>query len=163
MAYADDLLDLAKVLAKMEPANQATLRRAVSTAYYALFHLLISAASLNWARIELRSALSRIFEHGKMKNASKRAVDDLNAYFKGHPADTPERSVNGNLLTIANTFIQAQQRRNDADYDTSKEWTRVDVSTQIASVSAAFDSWNIIRDEPVAQAYLVSLLGKQGN
>ena len=49
MAYADDLLELAKHLANLEPVNprQACMRRAVSTAYYALFHLLISP--LNWA------------------------------------------------------------------------------------------------------------------
>ncbi len=39
MAYAEDLLELARHLA-LEPtgARQACLRRAVSTAYYALFH-----------------------------------------------------------------------------------------------------------------------------
>jgi hypothetical protein len=33
------------------------------------------------------------------------------------------------------------------------------VDTQIASVNEAFKTWNIIRDEAAAQAYLVSLLG----
>ena len=41
----------------------------------------------------------------------------------------------------------------------AKEWTPVEVDTQIASVNEAFKTWNIIRDEAVAQAYLVSLLG----
>lgn len=42
MAYADDLLELARHLANLDAgsARQASLRRAVSTAYYALFHLL---------------------------------------------------------------------------------------------------------------------------
>jgi hypothetical protein len=40
-----------------------------------------------------------------------------------------------------------------------KEWTPVEVATQIASVGEAFKTWIIIRDEAVAQAYLVSLLG----
>src|SRR5882672_11672305 len=72
MAYADDLLELAGHLANLELTNsrQASLRRAVSTAYHALFHLLISEATLNWGRPELRSELGRIFEHGRMKNAS---------------------------------------------------------------------------------------------
>ena len=58
MAFADDLLDLSKQLANLEPENprQASLRRAVSTAYYALFHLLISEATRNWKRAEHRSA-----------------------------------------------------------------------------------------------------------
>ena len=53
-----------------EEPRQAGLRRAVSTAYYSLFHLLISEATSNWSRAEQRPALGRIFEHGKMKNAS---------------------------------------------------------------------------------------------
>jgi hypothetical protein len=54
-----------------------------------------------------------------------------------------------------------QQERNYADYDTGKEWTQTDVVNRIDAVSAAFESWKAIREEPVAQAYLVSLLGKQ--
>jgi hypothetical protein len=40
----------------------------------------------------------------------------------------------------------------------AKEWTPVEVDAQIASVNEAFQAWNIIRDEAVAQAFLVSLL-----
>jgi len=51
MAFADDLLEQAYHLARRERKNptQASLRRAVSTAYYALFHLLIDEAVGNWA------------------------------------------------------------------------------------------------------------------
>lgn len=44
----------------------------------------------------------------------------------------------------------------------AKEWTQVEVATQIASVDEAFRAWNQIRDEAIAQAYLVSLLGSRG-
>ncbi len=46
MAYPDDLLEQAQHLAQREPKRpkQASLRRAISSAYYALFHLLISEA-----------------------------------------------------------------------------------------------------------------------
>jgi uncharacterized protein (UPF0332 family) len=52
MAFADDLLDIAQHLAGLpaEISKQASLRRAVSTAYYSLFHLLISDAAATWAR-----------------------------------------------------------------------------------------------------------------
>jgi len=51
MSFADDLLEQSYDLAHKEPANpkQASLRRAVSTAYYALFHLLIDEAVSKWA------------------------------------------------------------------------------------------------------------------
>ncbi len=43
MAFADDLLEQAYHLASLETGDpkQSSLRRAVSTAYYALFHLRI--------------------------------------------------------------------------------------------------------------------------
>src|SRR6266849_6951359 len=119
MAYADDLLELAKHLANLEPANprQACRRRAVSTAYYALFHLLISEATLNWGRPELRSELGRVFEHGKMKNASVEKRSSLNADFGRNPAPTEEPGISRHLYTVANTFIRVPQKRNEADYD----------------------------------------------
>jgi uncharacterized protein (UPF0332 family) len=48
-SFADDLLQQAYHLARKERLNprQASLRRAVSTAYYALFHLLIDEATAN--------------------------------------------------------------------------------------------------------------------
>jgi hypothetical protein len=67
MSLPDELLALAGHLANldMEAHRQASLRRAVSTAYYALFHLLVSETTLNWSRDETRSALGRLFEHRK--------------------------------------------------------------------------------------------------
>jgi len=161
MAFPEDLLELALDLADLHPESphQASLRRAVSTAYYALFHLLISEATANWARPELRSVLGRCFDHGPMKTASETKVSQINTALKDNSSESPEKTVALHLRTVANAFIQAQQRRNDADYNTAKEWTPVEVYTQIASVNEAFRAWKIIRDEPVAQAYLVSLLG----
>jgi uncharacterized protein (UPF0332 family) len=160
MAFPDDLLELAQDLANMhrEGPHQAGLRRAVSTAYYALFHLLISDATANWARPELRATLGRCFDHGPMKKASEK-VSGINATFKDIPPKDAEEAAAIHLRTVASAFIQAQQRRNDADYNMAKEWTPVEVHTQIDSVNEAFTAWNRIRDEAIAQAYLVSLLG----
>jgi hypothetical protein len=56
--------------------------------------------------------------------------------------------------------VQVFQERNDADYETSKEWDQTNVLRQIDAVSAAFKSWEAIKDAPVAQAFLFSLLAK---
>ena len=45
--------------------------------------------------------------------------------------------------------------------DAKTEWDQINVVDQIDAISAAFESWKAIRDEPVAQAYLVSLIGKR--
>jgi hypothetical protein len=75
MAFAEDLLKRAFLLLNKEPKTptQASLRRSVSTAYYALFHLLIQDASVNWSRLDTRDYLARAFEHKTMKEASTRA------------------------------------------------------------------------------------------
>jgi hypothetical protein len=62
MAFADDLLG-------GKNPKQSSLRRAVSPAYYALFHLLIADFVLNWKRPDQRERLGRMFEHNKMKQA----------------------------------------------------------------------------------------------
>jgi len=61
MPFAEDLLEQAKHLANREPKRpeQASLRRAVSTAYYALFHLLVSEATLNWKIVDQRPLLAK--------------------------------------------------------------------------------------------------------
>lgn len=41
MAYHDDLLAHSLALVHTQPQSELTLRRAVSSAYYAVFHLLI--------------------------------------------------------------------------------------------------------------------------
>ena len=43
---------------ELEKKTEATLRRALSTAYYALFHLLIESAGNNWP--EPNAAKSRV-------------------------------------------------------------------------------------------------------
>ena len=96
-----------------------------------------------------------------MKTASETKVSQINTIFKDDLPEGAEKAVAIHLRTVANAFIQAQQRRNDADYNMAKEWTPVEVETQIASVNEAFKTWSIIRDEAVAQAYLVSLLGSR--
>src|SRR6266850_5614337 len=73
MGIAHDLLQQADHLASYEGANpsQASLRRAVSTAYYAFFHLLTEDAALRWSGAsEARTGMERAFQHGPMKNIS---------------------------------------------------------------------------------------------
>ena len=161
MSFPEDLLELAQELAGLHPEtpHQASLRRAVSTAYYAIFHLLIAEATANWSRPELRTILGRCFDHGPMKTASETKVSQINKELEDNPADGPKKAVANHLRTVAKVFIQAQQRRNDADYNMAREWTPVEAYAQIASVREAFRSWHAVRDEAAAQAYLVSLLG----
>jgi hypothetical protein len=123
MAFPDDLLQLARDIADLHPenTNQASLRRAVSTAYCALFHLLIEEATANWARPELRASLGRCFDHGPMKSASEARISQINADFKKNRPEGENRSTAIHLGYVAHALIWAQQHRNDADYNVAKE------------------------------------------
>ena len=75
MAYHDDLLAHALVLVHTEPQSELLLRRAVSAAYYAVFHLLIFEATEHWDNSGLRTTLGRAYDHGLMKTTSNRILD----------------------------------------------------------------------------------------
>jgi hypothetical protein len=72
MAIAEELLELAQATLANQHSGEAALRRASSTAYYAMFHLLIGEATANWAAFQWRPLLGRVFEHGKMKSACEK-------------------------------------------------------------------------------------------
>lgn len=155
MAYHDDLLDQAFDLIHRNPAapKQADLRRGVSTAYYALFHLLIRETTVNWNRESSRDALGRMFDHRPMKKASKRVVDSATSPFVGEDPRFVQK-----LRTVAKAFVQLQDKRHLADYDNSKFWTWVEAFGEVATVMKAFEIWPSIASENIVQEYLVSLL-----
>jgi hypothetical protein len=151
MAYHDDLLQLASDLIDKDRATQAELRRAVSTAYYALFHLLISETTLNWNRESSRNALGRMFDHGMMKRVSDRVAKKTP--YAGQDAD----GISG-LRLVAKLFVELQDLRRTADYGNGTFWTPLDTIVPIAGAKSAFDVWNQIKHTDIAQEYLVSLL-----
>lgn len=160
MAYPEDLLVFARQMAELYPtdAHQPSLRRAVSTAYYALFHLLISDAVAPCADPQFRAALARVFEHGLMKSASDTKVSEINSLFDPKPPGEPERTIKFHLHNVAETFSQAQHNRLEADYNLVREWQPGQVSLLIEGVEDAFTSWNIVRHEQAAKDYLLSML-----
>ena len=152
MAFAEDLLEQAYPLARRERTKprQASLRRAISTAYYALFHLLIREAAGNWKGIDRRARLARSFEHGKMRRAS-----DGVAHLK-FPGQN-ERTVT-DLKALAHSFAGLQEARHTADYDASRKWSRTEALRMIEQADTAFGIWRAIQNEAIAQGYLLSLL-----
>ena len=160
MANPESLLELAQDIADLHPgeSHQPSLRRALSTAYYALFHLLIDEATSNWRQPELRAILGRVFDHGPMKQAADKKVAELNVYFQKAPSEGTERTLAYHLYLVAETFAQAQYHRNEADYNMARTWDRTEVLLHINGLAEAFKSWELVREEPSAQAFLVSML-----
>jgi len=105
----DDLLDIAKHLALLDERKprQTSLRRAISSAYYALFHALAALCadelvghSKPW---DLYTPIYRTLDHGRAKDVMKRLLT----------------ASSGDIAIIGQTFILLQERRHTADYDPS--------------------------------------------
>ena len=165
MAYHDDLTEHAILLSELdlpqapnEPDSprQVHLRRAVSAAYYALFHLLTSEAAENWKIERLRGRFARVFQHGTMKNSCG-AIKS-----KHFPSDVGLVPIFDSLKLVADSFIALQQLRHSADYDTSRNWSRTEVWEAIAQAQDAMTEWGTIRNQAMAQDFLIELMGGRG-
>jgi uncharacterized protein (UPF0332 family) len=158
MAFADELLSQAHGLATMDTGTpvQANLRRSISSAYYAVFHLLISEAvqSLFPQMPELGDRVSRAFSHSEMKKvctkfAQTRPPDDV--------ATLLPEGVSDRLRNIAKAFSSLQQARHDADYDTGLKLSRDEALSFIADAHFVFEDWQRIRNTDEATVFLAAL------
>jgi hypothetical protein len=162
MSYHADLLHQAQSLATREPRRprQASLRRAVSASYYALFHLLIEAAThrllAGRQREHLRIILGRAFMHSKMKaTAASFASGSVSRKLKPALGTLP---VQPELSNVANAFVDLQQARHEADYDLSRRFTRQETMDLVTQSSDAFRDWQTVRGSTQADVFLVGLL-----
>jgi hypothetical protein len=166
VAFHHDLLEQAEHLVRREHQRpkQASLRRGISAAYYALFHLLVAegASLLSPPRPPaLRLLIQRAFNHGDMRTVCRDFVQADAAAGRGHisttraplnfPLDPP-------LVQVLDAFVGLQEARHQADYDPTKTWSRLAAATHVATARSAFASWQAIRRTPNAAVFIAALL-----
>jgi hypothetical protein len=158
MNFALQLLSVARKLAiePSEEAFQASLRRSLSTTYYALFHLLVEEAVATLvlsAPQGLRSRASRAFFHNEINKVcgqfSKQLTPELKALL---PAGVPD-----DLRIVAETFSELQQVRHRADYDPDFVTMRSFALVRINEAARAFSAWQRIRGSDEATVFLAAL------
>ena len=111
------LLTTARKLARANPRkpSQADLKRAISTAYYAVFHVLAKQCADAFAGTgpgrsdKAWNQVDRALEHGFAKNACKQASN------LGFPPG---------IVTFATAFVALQEERHRADYDPESRYSR---------------------------------------
>lgn len=146
--------------------KQASLRRAVSAAYYALFHLLIA----DGARLlsppkpyELKTLVRRAFDHGQMRQVCAGFVQG-SAGPRGNnriPPATRELltiPLDQAFVTVLQAFVDLQEARHQADYDVARRWNRLEVLNHVQTARQAFADWARIRQTQNANVFLASLL-----
>ena len=156
----EELLEQAKFLLTLPP-NQANLRRAVSAAYYGLFHLLVRATVLKWSDPLRQARIARIFEHERMKKVSGAAIKGMRTEIDPGDSNSIEVTSRTELTNVAQSFIILQQARHDADYNLEKPLDPGDATTEVNRANSAFVSWEMTRNSEAAKEYLFSLLFKE--
>jgi hypothetical protein len=163
MTLHEQFLEQSRHLATRDPRRpqQGNLRRAVSTAYYALFHFLVDRASRflvgsSGERGPLRKLLSRAFTHTEVASACKSfGGGTLPAVVARHFAGL---SIPPEVRSLADTVCAAQQLRHVADYDLSESFHRSEVLALIDDVEQRMEAWQPVEGDPAARLFLVSLL-----
>ena len=117
-----DLIETARGLTELSPRrpSQANLRRAVSTAYYAMFHCLagcVANALIGRARDSAWHQAYRALEHGKARNA----CENQRAIAAFPPA----------VRRFATIFAAMQKVRQQADYALDGKYEKEDVRAAI--------------------------------
>ena len=148
---AHDLIETAIGLAGLDQRRptQANLRRAVSTAYYAVFHSLARTAAdvlIGQKSKEAWRQVYRALEHGKARSAcSNRQA------MKIFPIEIRE---------FAETFVELQINRHNADYSYEARYAKEDAMSAIYRAARAIDQLkgaNIVD----RRRFVVHLLFKQ--
>jgi hemerythrin-like domain-containing protein len=80
-----------------------------------------------------RNALGRMFDHGLMKKVSNRLSDT-----RLFPFINEDPTVVQNLKTVAQTFVELQDKRHIADYDNGTFWTLTQTLSTVLGASRAF-------------------------
>ena len=162
MTFESDLLEQAKDLAEKEPQKpkQASLKRAVSAAYYALFHFLVSEAASfmvkGTGQKGIRLVFQRAFVHGHMKKvAVSFAGGTVPDHWKGPMARQP---VSRELKQVSTAFVDLQAARHEADYDLTHHLSRKDALDLIERSKRAITAWRKIRGTLEANVFLAALL-----
>ena len=98
---------------------EVKLRRAVSGAYYAVFHLIISDAVQQLAPnvpTPINHRIRRWFNHAEMKAICQRF---LPVRLRSPLSDLVGESASADMQVAAKNFIELQEARHKADYDLS--------------------------------------------
>jgi hypothetical protein len=165
LAFHHDLLEQAEHLVARERKRpkQASLRRAVSAAYYALFHLLAADGARFLSPPQppgLSLLIQRAFTHSDMRNVCKAFVQANVA--RGGISDATRAlltfPLEPRLVRVLEAFVELQEARHQADYDLTRTWNRLGAETHVTTARNAFASWQAIRRAPNTAVFVAAML-----
>lgn len=122
------------------PPRQVDVRRAISAAYYAVFHYILTAAADEFVgktkRATKRYALVyRSIDHRALKDlCGEVKKQTLIAKYQRY---APPRGLGPNIQAFASALLELQEKRHAADYDPSNRVKTSDAQLAIATARSA--------------------------
>lgn len=133
------------------------LRRGVSAAYYALFHEVTRLAAehvLSQGTNSEQAAVRRSYDHGRLKTVCTWVAGQKNPEGNHIRLVVDRAAASPQLVHVAETFVDLQQRRHDADYDHSAAFSKTDVVNSVAQARAACRDLTLSRDGQEFEAFM---------
>lgn len=176
-SYDEELLDAARRLLSRRTGQPgrlagARVRRSISTTYYALFHFLLNEVTTrtvgtgNNLRVR-RRILARTITHAGLKTTldkirGQQIISSVQTFFQmgilGPPAAAPRFAQN-----LGRAFLDAQTKRESADYDLNEPLSETDARLLRGRVRRAIRVWraaNTSADRDFKRALSILILMK---
>lgn len=165
MLQPSEFLDTAKLLAASHSGvpSDAETRRCISTAYYALFHTILTAGADRLFGASDRSEAGdaivyRSFDHSRLK----RVCEDIT---KSVLSPTMRRQLGRAVLhddmrDFARSFVELQALRHGADYDPDIDFQRSDALAAIDRAELAIASFAAAPDDERSDVLALMLGGR---
>lgn len=122
------------------PPRQVDLRRAISAAYYAVFHYIVTAAADEFVGKTKRGVnrytlVYRSIDHRALRELCNEAKkQQLPLKFQKY---VPATGFGPNIQAFASAVVELQEKRHAADYDPSIQIKTSDASLAIATARSA--------------------------
>jgi len=142
------------------PPRQVDIRRAISAAYYGVFHAVAAAAADQFVGVSLRSTSQYTLVYRSLDHrALKDLCEDLRktAIPARYATHIPLDGFDEGIIAFATALTELQQKRNSADYDSAYRFRSSDA---ISAVNAARVAVRRLLGAPPAsrRAFLTLLL-----
>ncbi|UFS73719.1 hypothetical protein LPB73_17455 [Tardiphaga sp. 37S4] len=126
------------------PPRQVNVRRAISAAYYGLFHATLAAAADQFIGVTKRTAsqyglVYRSVDHRTLRNLCDEVTKQtLSAKYQPHQ---PPNGFGTNIVAFATAVSQLQEKRHEADYNPMVRMKSLDAALAIKTARAALASF----------------------
>lgn len=159
------LIEAARALVCDVAPSDAALRRAVSTAYYALFHTIAGFAADRLVAPGSTSAahalIYRGLDHRRMKDTCEEVAKST---LKAAVQKALERTtVSSAMKAFAVIFVPMQQLRHLADYDPTLSLSRPDVLDLIDDTESALRDFAAIPPDELTDVVTFMLVGSRAS